>query len=419
MAQISVNNLTFYYDGSFDNVFEQVSFSIDTNWKLGFIGRNGKGKTTFLKLLLGKYSYKGSIDTTTVFDYFPYSVTEEQMMLPAAEFMEELKVGCESWRVICELSGLGEDAEILYRPFNTLSPGERTKVLLAVLFSGENDFLLIDEPTNHLDKDARECVKAYLASKKGFILVSHDRDLLDACIDHCLVLNRKSIEVQSGNFSSWWENKQKKDQFAIAENEKHLKEIRKLKQASRRAAEWADQSERSKIGFDPVKEHDRSIATRAYIGAKTKKMQSRVKQMERRIDREIEEKEGLLQDLEAPVDLKLVQLTHHKNTLVNIRDYGVQYENTEAPVFEHLTFAVNKGDRIALSGKNGCGKSTLLKRILHKNGVISVEGSVLENGICEVDDYIISAIPTILIDKPKTLVGMGDTISSVSLLAGW
>lgn len=56
MAQISVNNLTFYYDGSFDNIFENVSFFIDTNWKLGFIGRNGKGKTTFLNLLLGKYA---------------------------------------------------------------------------------------------------------------------------------------------------------------------------------------------------------------------------------------------------------------------------------------------------------------------------------------------------------------------------
>ena len=55
MAQISVNNLTFGYEGSFDYVFENVSFSIDTNWKLGFIGRNGKGKTTFLNLLLGKY----------------------------------------------------------------------------------------------------------------------------------------------------------------------------------------------------------------------------------------------------------------------------------------------------------------------------------------------------------------------------
>ena len=383
MAQISVNNLTFYYDGSFDNVFENVSFSIDTTWKLGFIGRNGKGKTTFLNLLMGKYEYKGSISTNTVFDYFPYQLTKDQMMESAAEFMEELKAGCESWRVICELSGLGEDAEILYRPFESLSPGERTKVLLAILFSGENDFLLIDEPTNHLDPDARECVKNYLATKKGFILVSHDRDLLDNCIDHCLVLNRKSIEVQSGNFSSWWENKQKKDQFAIAENEKHLKEIRKLKQASRRVSEWADQSERSKIGFDPVKEHDRNVSTRSYIGAKTKKMQSRVKQMESRIDREIEEREGLLQDLEETVDLKLVQLTHHKNTLVHVRDYGVQYLNSEIPVFENLTFAINRGDRIALSGKNGCGKSTLVKRILQKNGVAQEGFSISEKGVCD------------------------------------
>ena len=107
--------------------------------------------------------------------------------------------------MICELELLRESAEILYRPFGTLSPGERTKVLLAVLFSGENDFLLIDEPTNHLDQEARETVKRYLAGKKGFILVSHDRDLLDACVDHVLVLNRQTIEVQSGNFSSWWE----------------------------------------------------------------------------------------------------------------------------------------------------------------------------------------------------------------------
>ena len=69
--------------------------------------------------------------------------------------------------------------------------------------------------------------------------------------------------------------------------------------------QWADRSERTKIGFDPVKEPDRPKNTRAYIGAKTKKMQSRVKQMEERIDREIEEKEGLLQDIENPVDLKL------------------------------------------------------------------------------------------------------------------
>lgn len=140
MAQIRVNQLTFGYEGSFDDIFEDVSFSIDTNWKLGFIGRNGKGKTTFLNLLLGKYNYQGSIETNMFFDYFLYPITEQQMQLPASDFLEELKAGCEAWRVMCELSELGEDADILYRPFGTLSPGERTKVLLAVLFSGDNDF---------------------------------------------------------------------------------------------------------------------------------------------------------------------------------------------------------------------------------------------------------------------------------------
>ncbi|MCM1048628.1 MAG: ABC-F type ribosomal protection protein [Clostridiales bacterium] len=383
MSQISVNNLTFYYDGSFDNIFENVSFSIDTNWKLGFIGRNGKGKTTFLNLLLGKYAYKGSISTSTNFDYFPYQITESQMRQQASEFMEELKQDCEEWRVICELGELGEGADILYRPYHTLSHGERTKALLAVLFSGDNDFLLIDEPTNHLDKDGRESVKKYLASKKGFILVSHDRDLLDACTDHCLVLNRSSIEVQNGNFSTWWENKQRKDSFVIAENEKHQKEIHKLKQAAARTADWADKNERTKIGFDPVKEPDRTKDTRAYIGAKTKKMQSRVKQMEKRIGAEIEEKEGLLQDLETPVDLKLNKLSHHKKRLVNVKDYSLKYEDMPEPLFEGLTFAVEQGDRIALSGKNGCGKSTLIKMILQKNVANDNRLPVLEQGVCE------------------------------------
>lgn len=383
MAQISVNHLTFYYDGSFDPIFEDVSFSIDTNWKLGFIGRNGKGKTTFLSLLLGKFDYQGSIDTTTPFDYFPYRISEHQMALSASEWMEELKAGCEPWRVMCELGKLGEDAALLYRPYQTLSHGERTKVLLAILFSGEHEFLLIDEPTNHLDRDARDVVKKYLAAKKGFILVSHDRDFLDACIDHCLVLNRSSIEVQNGNFSVWWENKQRKDQFAMAENEKHQREIQKLRQAAARTSAWADQNERTKIGFDPIKEHDRFLDTRCYIGAKTKKMQSRVKQIEKRISREIEEKEGLLQDLETPVDLKLVPLSHHKDTLVRIKDYCLRYADAAYPVFHDLSFEIHQGERIALSGKNGCGKSTLTKMILQKSGVIHPHPDILEEGMCE------------------------------------
>ncbi len=367
MSLLQVSELTFCYEGSFDNIFENTSFSIDTDWKTGFIGRNGKGKTTFLSLLLGKYDYEGSISTDRVFDYFPYQVTESEMDKTVDELSEKWKPGVENWRIICEINSLGVDPEILYRPIRTLSYGERTKAMLAVLFSGENEFLLVDEPTNHLDKDGREIVKNYLNSKKGFILVSHDRDLLDAVCDHSLVLNKASIEVVAGNFTSWWENKQKADAFAIAENEKHMKEISKLRVAADRSGRWADKNENTKIGFDPIKEHDRCISTRAYIGAKTKKMQSRVKNFEKRIGREIEEKEGLLNDIEKVDDLKLIPLTHHKKCLVECKNFSLGYRSAEETkkVSEDITFQLMQGDILFLNGENGCGKSTLIKAIIN------------------------------------------------------
>ena len=376
MAQIQVTNLTFSYDGSADDVLKDVTFNIDTDWKLGLIGRNGKGKTTLLNLFMGRYEYQGVISTSTRFDYFPYQVTEKDNLKTAFELIESWKPGVESWQVMVQMNQLGMDSECLYRPFGTLSYGERTRVMLAVLFADENEFLLIDEPTNHLDSAARDIVKGYLAAKKGFILVSHDRDLLDGVCDHVLVLNRASIEVQTGNFSSWWENKEKTDAFRQAENEKHIKEIGKLKNAADRTGKWAEKSEGSKIGFDPVKEHDRSIATRSFIGAKTKKMQARVKAVEKRIDREITEKEGLLQDIERVNDLKLQPLRYHKEVLINAYDLSLRYADADRELFRGLRFQVRRGESVVLSGDNGCGKSSVLKAILRKN---DPEGHESEN----------------------------------------
>lgn len=367
MAQINVTDLTFGYENAAENVFEHVSFSVDTNWKLGFAGRNGKGKTTFLKLLMGEYEYSGKISTTTAFDYFPYRLTDEQRELPVATFMEELAVNIEDWRVLIELDRLNAPAEILYRPFKELSNGEQTKALLAVLFSRDNYFLLIDEPTNHLDTGAREEVKEYLKSKKGFILVSHDRDLLDACIDHILVLNRSTIEVQAGTFSSWWENKTRADAFHESENEKHLKEIGKLRDAAQRADRWASKGESTKIGFDPIKETDRSISTRSYIGAKTKKMEKRKASFEKRIDREIEEKEGLLNDIEEKTELKLFPTKYFRKRMIFAQDYTFSYTNGECPILHGLNLDLETGERLILKGGNGCGKSTLIKAILAAN----------------------------------------------------
>ena len=369
MAQIKVNDLSFSYANSFDPIFEHVSFTIDTSWKLGFIGRNGKGKTTFLNLLLGKYEYSGSISLDWPCDYFPYKIHPDDLSKTADELMEQWKPGVESWRVMCELSELCVDAELLYRPIRTLSFGERTKVMLAVLFAGENDFLLIDEPTNHLDQDAREIVKKYLAGKKGFILVSHDRDLLDACVDHVLVLNRSTIEVQAGNFSSWWENKERADAFAKAENEKHLKEIGRLKATMQQSQNWATKNENTKIGYDPIKEHDRTKNARTYISSKTKKMESRVKVFEQRMERNIAEKEGLLQDIEQIRDLKLSPLEHYKDRLVETRDLSLRYRDADSDVFSGLTFEIRNGDRVFLQGRNGCGKTSLIKAILASSGI--------------------------------------------------
>ena len=364
MSQITVSNLTFCYEGSYDNIFENVSFQLDTDWKLGFIGRNGKGKTTFLRLLQGRYEYRGSISASTAFDYFPYEIKRGQEELPGAELFELLRPGCEIWRTLRELEQLSLDPECLYRPFCTLSHGERIKAMLALSFSQENFFLLVDEPTNHLDGEARQAVRDYLKSKKGFILVSHDRELLDACIDHVLVLNRESIRVEKGNFSSWWENKERQDSFNRGENEKHLREIGKLKAAADRVSRWADRNESAKIGFDPVKEHDRSISTRAYIGAKTKKQQSRVKNMERRINEEIAEKEGLLLDIEEPVDLKLMPMDFHREVYVFARDITLGYGGE--PVLRDFDFELHRGERVLLKGANGCGKSSLIKAVLRQ-----------------------------------------------------
>ena len=103
MAEINVTDLTFAYEGSFDNIFENVSFVLDTDWKLGFIGRNGKGKTTFLRLLMGDYEYTGSIRTNAHFDFFPYQLNGADLEKTADEMMESWKPDSEPWRVLAEL----------------------------------------------------------------------------------------------------------------------------------------------------------------------------------------------------------------------------------------------------------------------------------------------------------------------------
>lgn len=362
MSLIQVNDLCFTYEGSYDHVFEQVSFQIDTDWRLGFTGRNGRGKTTFLKLLMKQYEYGGSIVASVPFDYFPFPVQEQERL--TYEILQDLpgSDAYEFWQLQRELSRLQVSEEALYRPFSTLSSGERTKVLLGVLFLKEGHFLLIDEPTNHLDREGRRLVSDYLNTKKGFILVSHDRQFLDGCVDHILSINKTNIEVQKGDFSSWYHNKQLQDEYERGENERLKSDIRRLKTAARQSRDWADKVEGSKIGRCPQKE-ETSIGTRSYLGEKSRRMQQRRKNLERRQGQALEEKEKLLKNVEEAENLKLKPLSHHASRLVTL-DQAVPYYREGQPVCDPVSLELMQGERISLQGKNGCGKSSIIKLIL-------------------------------------------------------
>lgn len=350
MAMIKAENLTFSYPSSYDNIFENVNFQIDTNWKLGFVGRNGRGKTTFLNLLLGKYKYRGKIIAPVQFDYFPYTVADKSVL--SADILEEICPTAQEWELIRELSLLDVDSGVLWRPFETLSNGEQTKILLAALFLNDGHFLLIDEPTNHLDSRAREIVSAYLQKKKGFILVSHDRRFLDGCVDHILSLNRANIEVQIGNFSSYMENFERRQEFELAQNERLKKDISRLEQSAKRSASWSYRVESEKIGaYD-----------KGFIGHKAAKMMKRSKAIEARKQQAIEEKSALLKNTEAAEELKLSPLSYRAETLLSFSEVAVRYEGQD--ICKPISFTLKRGERVALDGKNGSGKSSLLKLLL-------------------------------------------------------
>ena len=356
MSLINVNNLSFRYDGSFTNVFENVSFNIDTDWKLGLIGRNGKGKTTFLKLLLGKYKYEGTISKNVEFDYFPFEINNKERM--TIEIVNEIAPNVEDWEIIKELNLLDTDCEILYRNYNLLSGGEQIKIQLISLFLKGNNFLLIDEPTNHLDIHTKNNLVEYLSKKKGFILVSHDRNFLDKVVDHIISINNTNIDIQKGNFSSWQKNKEDQDNFEIMQNEKLKKDINRLEIASKNTANWSDKIEKTKNGTT----NSGSKVDKGYIGHQSAKMMKKSKVMERRIEKAINEKANLLNNIDRNDALKIVPLENKKNIIVNAKELQIKY--SEKTIFDKVSFEIKNGDRIAIVGKNGIGKSSILKLVL-------------------------------------------------------
>lgn len=351
MALLQLNNVTFAYDGSYDNVFENLSFQADTDWRLGLIGRNGRGKTTLLRILAGELKAKGNVCVPLKPVLFPFVVPDTG--LTAREVLLSFAPDEPEWRLIAEADPLGLDAELISRPFSTLSRGEQTKAQLAALFAREDSYPLIDEPTNHLDMQGRETVAEYLSKKGGFLLVSHDRYFLNRCITHTLSLNRSTVMVQRGDYDAWEREFRRKIETEEARNEQLKKEIIVLKATARRQADWSDKVEKTKIGS--------GSADRGYIGARAAAMMKRSLATRAKIERDIKEHEGLLKDAERVGTLKLRPLEYPKRRIIEVRGAAVRYG--ERIVCRDVSFTVERGACVALSGPNGCGKSSIVRTL--------------------------------------------------------
>ena len=393
MAQILIENLFFGYEGSSDMVFSNLSLTLDTDWKLGLVGQNGRGKTTLLRILAGLLPVQGKVVTPFAFEVFPF--VPKDLNAPAGTVAITACPDCEDWRLLREMRQLELPEEILRRPFSSLSGGERTKLLLALLFLREENFPLIDEPTNHLDLAGRALVGRYLASKTGFILASHDRALLDGCADHILVLDKTGAELLSGTFTSWERERLRRELFESKRNEKLKKDIERLDAAAQRTARWSFAVEKTRYQSD----NSGVKIDRGYIGHRSAKLMKRAKAAEARKTAAAEEKSKLLRTIEQVDPLCIDALTHHSKTLVTTENLQVWYGAT--PATPEVSLTVKQGERAALMGKNGCGKTSLLKLIageeLKHTGLLKTASGLVVS--------IVSQETAWLNGDPRTLAG--------------
>jgi lincosamide and streptogramin A transport system ATP-binding/permease protein len=353
MSNIKINNLTFGYTDQL--IFDNVNINIDDKWKLGLVGRNGRGKTTLLKILMGETEAKIDVKTSKSFVYFPQEIKDKEQL--TLFILQEL-ANFEQWELERELTLMEVDLNILWRPFMSLSGGEQTKALLAVLFLDEQNFPLIDEPTNHLDKLSRDKVARYLQEKSGYILVSHDRNFLNQTTDHTLAIERADLHVYAGNFAIYEEEKRLRDITEKAQDDKLKKEIGRLKQTAREKEAWSRNLEatksRKKRGFDS----ETKRVDKGFIGRKAANMMQKSKNLEKRMKEDITDKEKLLKNWEEVPGLEMNVLNNHQKRLLKVENLTAGFENA---LFQPISFELDQGQVIALTGANGIGKSSLMK----------------------------------------------------------
>ncbi len=386
MPVLSLEAVGFHYEHPYAPVFERVDLQVDVGWRTGLVGRNGRGKTTLLRLIQGCESpQRGRVHVPVEVRPFeparpgcpgdarhvvresvaPFAGWEAEMRVlvdradPASlERYGEVALEYErlggytiDHRIEDEWVAMGLDPALLERRHDSLSGGERTRASIVSLFLRPGSYPLIDEPTNHLDREGRDHLARYLERKPGFLMASHDRALLDCCCDHFVAIERGALRLHRGDYTSLRAQKRLEEGHEGRERERLSREVRQLERAARERRQWSGAKEKSKIGaYD-----------KGYVGHRAARMMKRALHTERRAEDKLAQKKALLRIPEKQRRLKLDHAPGPETVLVA---EGLRVEIEGRVLVEHLDLRVRRGERVAVVGPNGSGKTLLLRTLL-------------------------------------------------------
>ncbi len=384
MPTLLLDAIRFHYDDPYQPVFENQSLEIDSAWRSALIGRNGQGKSTLLGLLAGRLRpHSGRIHCPLPTTCFPAPVPDpsdatrgivRESIAPYARLQAEMQTAVEAGdarslerygelalefercdgyrideRIDAEWDRMGLAHDRLAAPFASLSGGEQTRAAIIALFLGPPRYPLIDEPTNHLDAAGRRQLGDYLASKSGFLLVSHDRAFLDRCVDHVIALEHGELRLMETDYSGLREQLRREQEHADRQRTRLQREIKDLEAGAREKRTWSDKREKAK---------NTGHADRGYEGRRAARLMKRALTSERRAQGKLDEKRALLHRPEKERILKLLPRPRGRSTLLVADRVAVRVG--ERRLVQDFSLRLERGDRLAVLGPNGCGKSLLL-----------------------------------------------------------
>lgn len=340
-------------------VFSGISGRVDKNDKIGLIGINGVGKTTLARILSHLEGYEeGSIKYSPqslriiymnqALDRFEESNAYEFLFGSSGKKDKELKI-----RKALSKVGLKED--VYDKAINTLSGGEKTKLMLCKVLAEDFDLLILDEPTNHLDMESSRWLEGFISKlNKTIIIISHDRYFLDKTVTKIWELSSKALKEYEGNYTKYKLEKEIATQNTIREYEKQQDKIEHLKEIIDDRKEWFSKAHKA------ARQND-------FLRSKAKKHVSVMRAKERELERiQKNSIERPKEDAAACFDIlnKSIINTKLPQYLVQGRDLYKAYE--DRIIFKEAEFNIRRGEKAALIGSNGAGKTTLLRMI---NGV--------------------------------------------------